>query len=72
MFTHMEPVCVSLVAQSVPTLCDPIGLYSPPSVHAVSQAEILGWGCNSLLQGIFLAKWELYLLVATSWAPGVQ
>ena len=33
-----------LVAQSCPTLCDPIG-YSPPgsSVHGVLQARVLEW-----------------------------
>ena len=38
-------VCVCmLVAQSCPTLCDPMG-YSPPgsSVHGVLQARILEW-----------------------------
>ena len=33
-----------LVAQSYPTLCDPVN-YSPPgsSVHGILQARILGW-----------------------------
>ena len=40
-FVHARLV---LVAQSCPTLCDPMD-YSPPgsSVHGISQAEILEW-----------------------------
>ena len=49
-------VCV-LVAQSCPTLCNPMDC-SPPgsSVCGASQARILEWGCHFLLQGIFLTQ----------------
>ena len=46
----------SEVAQSCPTLCDPMDyVYSPPgsSIHGILQAGILLWGCHVLLQGIF-------------------
>ena len=47
-------VCV-LVAQSCPTLCDPMDC-SPPgsSVHGDSPGENTGVGCYALLRGIFL------------------
>ena len=37
--------------------CDPMAR-SPPgsSVHGISQAKILEWGCHFLLQGIFLTQ----------------
>ena len=43
-----------LVAQSCPTLCDPMD-YSPPgsSVHGDSPGKNTGVGCHALLQGIF-------------------
>ena len=43
-----------LVAQSCPTLCDPVDC-SPPgsSVHGILQARILAWVAIALLQGIF-------------------
>ena len=43
-----------LVAQSCPTLCNPMD-YSPPgsSVHGDSPGKNTGVGCHSLLQGIF-------------------
>ena len=43
-----------LVAQSCPTLCDPMDC-SPPgsSVHGILQATTLELGCHVLLQGIF-------------------
>ena len=46
-----------LVAQLCSTLCDPMDC-SPPgfSVHRIVQARILGVGCHSLLQGIFLTQ----------------
>ena len=46
-------VCVHLVTQSCPTLCDPMD-YSLPgsSVHRILQARILE-GFQSFLQGIF-------------------
>ena len=45
-----------------PTLCDPMDC-SPPgsSVHGISQARILEWGCHIRLQEIFLtSRWILY------------
>ena len=46
-------IVVVLVAQSCPTLCDPVD-YSPPgsSVHRILQARILEWVATSL-EGIF-------------------
>ena len=48
------PVCVCLVAQSCPTLCDPMDC-SPPgsSVHGDSSGKNTGVDCQALLQGIF-------------------
>ena len=45
----------SEVAQSWPTLCDPMDCSLPgSSVHGIFQARILEWvGCHFLLQGIF-------------------
>ena len=47
-------VCMCLVAQSCPSLCDPMD-YSPPdsSVHGDSSGKNTGVGCHALLQGIF-------------------
>ena len=43
-----------LIAQSCPTLCDPMDCSLPgSSVHAIFQAKTL-MGCHSLLQGLFL------------------
>ena len=46
--------CVYLVAQSCPTLCNPMDC-SPPgsSVHGYSPGKNTGVGCHVLLQGIF-------------------
>ena len=45
--------CV-LVAQSCPTLCNPMDYSSPgSSAHGIVQVRILGVGCHSLFQGIF-------------------
>ena len=46
-----------LVAQSGPTLCDPMDC-SPPgsSVHADSPGKDTGVGWHALLQGIFLTQ----------------
>ena len=46
-----------LVAQSRPTLCDPMDC-SPPgsSVHGDSPGKNTGVGCHALLQGIFLTQ----------------
>ena len=42
--SHFILSCCVLVAQSCPTLCDPMD-YSPPgsSVHGILQARILEW-----------------------------
>ena len=46
-----------LVAQSCPTLCDPMDCSPPGSwVHGILQARILEWVAISFLQGIFLAQ----------------
>ena len=60
---QMSPMAVCstlvlvLVAQSCPTLCDPIDC-SPPgsSVHEDSPGKKTGVGCHSLLHGIFLTQ----------------
>ena len=45
----------SEVAQSCPTLCDPMDCNLPgSSIHEILQARILEVGCHFLLQGIFL------------------
>ena len=46
-----------LVTQLCPTLCNPRDC-SPPgsSVYEISQVKILGVGCHSVLQGIFLTQ----------------
>ena len=44
----------SEVAQSCPTLRDPVDCSLPgSSVHGILQARILEWGCYFLLQGLF-------------------
>ena len=44
----------SEVAQSCPTLCDPMDCSLPgSSVHRIFQARVLEWGCHFLLKGIF-------------------
>ena len=61
LFTSYEfatvPVIMCLVAQSCPTLCDPMAC-SPPgsSVHGDSPGKNTGVGCHALLQGIFLTQ----------------
>ena len=63
-FYHLShqgsPVCYkgyeseSEVAQSCPTLCDPMDCsLQGSSLHGILQARILGVGCHFLLQGIF-------------------
>ena len=54
MFYVYVHICVCLVAQSCPTLCDPMDC-SPPgsSVHGDSPGKNTGEGCHVLLQGIF-------------------
>ena len=65
-----------LVAKSCPTLCNPMD-YSQPgsSVHEISQARILEWVANALLQGIFPTQGtNPYLLhcrrILYHWATG--
>ena len=47
----------SEVAQSCPTLCDPVD-YSPPgsSIHGILQARILEWVAIFFSRGIFLTQ----------------
>ena len=47
-------VKIVLVTQSCLTVCKPMDCSPPGSVHGCLQARILGMGCRSLLQGIFL------------------
>ena len=51
---NLQITMLCLVAQSCPTLCDPMDC-SPPgsSVHGDSPGKNTGVGCHSLLQGIF-------------------
>ena len=50
--THVPVLC--LVAQSCPTLCDPMdGSLPVSSVHGDSPGKNTGVGCHALLQGIF-------------------
>ena len=53
-FTLMFSVCMCLVAQSCPSLCDPMDC-SPPgsSVHGDSPGKSTGVGCHALFWGIF-------------------
>ena len=47
-------VCVHLVTQSCPTLCNPVDCSLPgSSVHGDSPSRNIGVGCHALLQGIF-------------------
>ena len=56
-------VCVCLVAQSCPTLCDPMDCSLPDSsVHGDSPGKNTGVGCHALLQGIFPVQ---------GWNPGL-
>ena len=44
-------VCVCLVAQLCPTLCDPMDCGPPgSSVHGILQARILEWVARSFIQ----------------------
>ena len=55
--------CVCLVAQSCPTLCDPMDSSTPDSsVHGDSPGKNTGVGYHALLQGIFLTQ---------GWNPGL-
>ena len=48
-------LCVCLVAQSCPTLCNPMDCGPPgsSSAHGDSPGKNTGVGCHALLQGIF-------------------
>ena len=64
-------VLLCFIAQTCPTLCDPVDC-SPPgsSVHGDSPGMNTGVGCHDLLQGIFptqgtnpgLLRWQAYSL----------
>ena len=63
---------LGLVAQSWPTLCDPMD-YSPSgfSVYGDSPDKNIGVGCHVLLQGIFPTQGSnLYLLHLQHWQAG--
>ena len=48
------PVCLCLVVQLCPTLCDPMDFSSPgSSTHGILQARIMEWVSHAHLQGIF-------------------
>ena len=49
-------VHVCLVAQSCPTLCDPVDCGPPVSVHGDSPDKNTRMGCHALLQGIFPSR----------------
>ena len=66
-------VCVCLVTQSSPTLCDPMDCSLPcSSVYGDSTSKNTGMGCHALCQGIFPTqgsnpgllhcRWILYCL----------
>ena len=60
---HPEPCGFkeSEVAQSCPTLCDPMDC-SPPgsSIHGILQARILEWGAISFSRGVALGITSYY------------
>ena len=66
-----DPPCLpreSEVAQSCPTLCDPVD-YSPPgsSVHGILQASILEWVAISFSNFfLWLSSIPLYVYIASS------
>ena len=52
-----EGICACLVAQSCPTLCDPMDCTPPgSSIHGDSPGKNTGVDCHALLQGIFPTK----------------
>ena len=54
MCEHPSLTCVRSVAQSRPTLCDPIDCSLPgSSVHGILQARILEWVAISFSRGFF-------------------
>ena len=53
LYNEVNQLCVCLVAQSCPTLCDPKDCSLPgSSVHRDSSGKNTGVGCHALLQGI--------------------
>ena len=71
-FLHFWPfwfsVCVCLVIQSCPTLCDPVDC-SPPgfSVHGDSPGKNTRVDCHALLQGIFPTQGSNPVLLHCRW-----
>ena len=67
-----SPCCavLCLVAQSCPTLCDPLDC-SPPgsSVHGESPGKTTGVGCHALLQDIFPTQGSNPGLPHCRWIP---
>ena len=66
LFNGLCALC--LVAQSCPTLCDPLN-YRPPGsfVHGDSPGKNTGAGCHALLQGIFPTQESNWDLMHCSW-----
>ena len=64
----------SEVAQSCPTLCDPMDCSLPgSSLHGILQARVLEWVAIFLLQGIFLtqgSKMNMYTRASLVVCPG--
>ena len=56
-FSTSRAAVLCLVAQSSPTLCDPMDCSSPgSSVHWDSPGKNTGVGCHAIFQGIFLTQ----------------
>ena len=54
---HVSTCALCLVAQSSPTVCDPMDCSLPgSSVHGDSPGKNTGGGCHAVLQGIFLTQ----------------
>ena len=69
---NITSAVLCLVAQSYPTLCDPMDC-SPPgsSVHGDFPGQNTGVGCHALLQGIFPTQGSnLRLLCLLHWQEG--
>ena len=62
--TQFDCYCCCLVAQSCPTLCDPIDCGPPgSSVHGILQARILEWvAISSSEDSVWCPTWILYSL----------
>ena len=68
---------VLIIAQSCPTLYDPINYRSGSSVHGILQVKNMGVACHALLQGIFPTQGSNPCLLSciasgffTCWATG--